>query len=86
MEFLRSFLRHHFARKPAWWHCKNVDCFLRLLQIYVFSVSVVNTHKKTISYHQSKLKSTLILCVSYQATDQNINSVSSLVIGRYGVT
>ena len=25
---------------------QNVDCFLRLLQIYVFSVFVVNTHKK----------------------------------------
>ena len=23
---------------------QNVDCFLRLLQIYVFSVSVVNAH------------------------------------------
>ena len=35
-----------FCRETGTVALQNVDCFLRLLQIYVFSVSVVNTHKK----------------------------------------
>ena len=57
---------------------QNVDCFLRLLQIYVFSISVVNTHTHKKNNQLPSIKtviSTPILCVSYQATDQNINNI-----------
>ena len=43
MEFLRSFLRRHFARKPLVMS-RNVSCFLRLLVWQLHVISVVCLH------------------------------------------